>query len=261
MYKNILVNCDTDSIMISKPDGAPWTKDEQEKFLNELNRQFPEKIVFEHDGFYSSVVVVRSKNYALLPEGEDKIKLKGSSIKDQKKEPALREMMERMIKALVYHKLEELPGIYKEYVKEAMNVTDIKRWSQKKTISRAVLDCEGYTDQDIKDKKLRRNETVIWDAIVNEEDKQEGNKIYLYPVILGNKVISGRVGKNGKPLKDKVEEVTGLRLSKYWKHDEDKLKLVERCFATVSIFQSILDMSQFLDYSKKTNADLLKELL
>lgn len=78
MNNNVIVNCDTDSIMISKHDGANWSKEEQEKFLQELNAQFPEKIRFEHDGYYDSVVVIKSKNYALLPEGSNKIKTKGS---------------------------------------------------------------------------------------------------------------------------------------------------------------------------------------
>lgn len=261
MNKCVLVNCDTDSIMIAKPDGAPWTEEEQDKFLEALNKEFPEKISWEHDGVYTSVVVVKSKNYALLPEGEDKIKLKGSSIKDQKKEPALREMMEKMINALVYDKVETLPGIYRQYVKEAMNVKDIHRWCQKKNISRAVLDCEGYTEQDILDKKIRRNETVVWDAVKHIEGFQEGDKVYLYPVILGQRTIPGGVSeKTGKQLKDKVKDVTGLRLENHWKGEEDKLKLVERVFATVSIFESILDMSLFLDYSKVKNQSLLKDL-
>lgn len=266
MNKNcVLVNCDTDSIMIAKPDGSVWTKEEQALFLEKLNEQFPEKINWEHDGVYTSVVVVRSKNYALLPEGKDKIKLKGSSIKDQKKEPALREMMEKMIHALIYDKLDELPGIYRSYIKEALDVKDIHRWCQKKNISRAILDCDGYTEADILNKKLRRNETNVWDAVKHIEGLQENDRYYMYPTVLGEKITTDRVGKNGKPLKDKVEEITGLKLESDWKGDEDKIKLLERVYATVTIFESILDMNQFIDYSKssfkKEREEIINEIL
>ena len=39
-----------------------------------LNEQFPDKIRFEHDGIFSKVIVVKSKNYILLPENEKKFK-------------------------------------------------------------------------------------------------------------------------------------------------------------------------------------------
>lgn len=255
-----LINCDTDAIMIAKSDGAPWTEEEQAKFLEALNSQFPEKIVFEHDGYYDSVCVFGSKNYALLPHGATKIKTKGSSIRDQKKEPALREMMDKMIEAMIYHRLEELPGIYKQYIKEALNVQDISRWAQKKTLTESILVCKGYTQADIKSKKVRKNETDVWDAVANEVGMQQGDKFYTYPVIIGNNVESGRIGKNGKPLKDKVSEVTGYKLTKYFTGDHDVEKLLERVYATVKIFELVLDMSQFVDYTKSKSKAALEQL-
>lgn len=273
MNNNILVNCDTDSIMIAKPDGSAWSKEEQAKFLEVMNQQFPEKINWAHDGIYSAVVVIKSKNYALLPDismckpkdldenGNPKIKLKGSSIRDQKKEPACREMMEKVIEALIYDRKDEVAGIYRKYVTEAMNVKDITRWCSKKSVTESVMACEGYTEADILNKKIRKNEAVVWDAVKHIEGLQQGDKIYLYPVILGNKIIPGEVSaKTGKKLKDKVIELTGLRLKNEWKNDEDKLKLVERVYATISIFESVLDMEQIIDYTLKKNQHLLSEL-
>lgn len=260
MNNYILINADTDSIMINKPDGSPWTKEEQSQFLNILNSQFPEKIRFEHDGVFTRVAVIRSKNYALLPEGSDKIKLKGSSIKDQKKEPALREMMERIIKALIDDKKDIIVSIYHEYIKEALNVKDIKRWAQKKNLTESVLKCKDWTQEQIDSKELRKNETDVWDAIKNEEGMQQGDKFYVYPVILGNEVTPGGVSeKTGKPLKDKVKEINGLKLIKYWNNDHNPEKLIERVYDTLSIFESILDMKQFINYSSKKNQILLKD--
>lgn len=263
----VIVNADTDSVTVAKQDGSVWSKEEQNSFLKYLNDQYPELIKFEHDGYYDSFVVFKSKNYALLlnkeyckpkdlnPNGTVKIKTKGSSIRDQKKEPAMREMMVLMIESMIYHRLEELPLIYKKYVQEALNVTNIERWCTKKTISDKIL-----AGADPKN-ETRKQEQDVWDAIKDEEDKQEGNKIYLYPVILGEEIIPGGVSeKTGKPLKDKIKIVTGLKLAKYWENDHNVEHLVKRCYDTVKIFKNVLDMDQFIDYNKKANRHLLEEL-
>lgn len=271
---NVIVNADTDSIMIAKPDGSPWSKEEQQAFLDSLNAQFPEKISFAHDGYFDKVLVVASKNYALLlnkdfakkkdlnADGSVKLKTKGSSIRDQKKEPAMREMMDKVIEALIYDKQDTILDIYNSYVKEAVNLTDIRRWCQKKSASEVILKCKGYTEADMKTKSnpegFRKNETVVWDALANEEGIQQGDKFYVYPVILATNVISGRIGKTGKPLKDQVDIVTGLKLDKYWNADHDVEKLVSRCYATLEIFENVIDMSLFLDYSKGVNIKLLE---
>lgn len=267
-----IVNADTDSVMVTRPDGSVWSKIDQQAFLDALNVIFPEKINFAHDGYYDSVVVTASKNYALLlnkdfakkkdldKDGNVKIKTKGSSIRDQKKEPAMREMMDKIIDALIYGKQDTIQDIYHSYVKEAISpINDIRRWCQKKSVSEAVLACKGYTEADIASKKLRRNETNIWDAICNEEGLQMGDKIYLYPIQLAPKITTGRIGKTGKALKDKVEEVTGLKMDKYWKNDHDNIKLVQRCYNTLEIFENVLDMSLFIDYTKKSNIKLLEQ--
>lgn len=275
MHTNLtIVNVDTDSFTACKPDMSPWNKEEIDLFIKDVNAQFPELIKFEDDGYYTRVVVFGSKNYALKlhkdwckpndldKNGNPKIKLKGSSIRDQKKEPALREMMEKMIKCMIDDTFDIIPSIYKSYVKEAMNVKDIHRWCSKKNVSSSVVACKDYTEQDITDKKVRRNETNVWDAIKHIEGLQENDRYYVYPVILGTQTVPGGVSeKTGKPLKDKVKEVTGLRLESEWTQDEDKLKLVERVFATVTIFSSVLDMEQYIDYSSKRNSKQLEELL
>ena len=259
MNNLILINADTDSLMVSKPDGSPWTKEEQSRFLESLNSQFPEKIRFEHDGVFKRVVVIKSKNYALLPEDSNKVKLKGSSIKDQKKEPALKEMMEKIVKALIDDKKDIIIHIYHEYVKEALNVIDIKRWAQKKSLTESILKCKNWTQEQIHTKELRKNETDIWDSIKDEEGLQQGDKFYVYPVV-EYKTITGRVSqKTGKPLKDMIEEINSLKLTKYWKNDHSPEKLIQRIYDTLCIFESVLDMSHYIDYSKTNNKKLLEK--
>lgn len=253
-----LVNCDTDSLMVCKPDGSIWSKDDQKLFLNALNDQFPELIKFEHDGYFERVLVVKSKNYALVPEGSTKIKFKGSSIKDQKKEPALREMMDAIINALLYDKQDTLVSIYHKYIKEALDVKDINRWTQKKTITESVLKCEDWTEEDIKAKRLRKNETDVWDAIKDLPDIQEGNKVWIYPAILGyNKEI--KEYKNGK-IKETITPIERVKAVDNFNNDYNKEKLLQRVHDTISIFENVLNIDDFIDYTLKKNKEKLDSL-
>lgn len=262
MYNFKLINADTDSVMIAKPDGSPFSEQEQERLISEINTMFPNHIRWEEDGYFSRCIVIKAKNYILKPYGEDKLKFKGSSIRDGKKEPALREMMDKIIYSLIEnHTQEDLVNIYTSYIKEALNVTDISRWAQKKSISESVLACRDYEElspEKLKEKGIRKNETTIWDAIKNEEDIQQGNKIYLYPAILESRLETTTL-KNGK-VKEKLHVVECLKLTKYWTGDHNPEKLVKRVYDTLCIFETILDMEKFIDYTLKKNQELLKEL-
>lgn len=256
MYNFILVNNDTDSVTVCKPDQSPWTEDEQQQFIDNVNNQFPQLIKFSHDGYFNKIIVVKSKNY-ILYDGK-KIKTKGSSIRDQKKEPALREMMDKFIDAMLFDRTDTLVDIYHSYIHEALNVKDIKRWSMKKTITESILKCKGWTEEDILSKRLRKNETDVWDAIKHLDDLQAGGKVYCYPTVLSSSVETKEY-KNGNT-KEKVSQITGLKTIDLWTGDENKEKLIERVYDTVSIFASVIDLSQFIDYTKKKNKPLLEGL-
>jgi hypothetical protein len=186
--------------------------------------------------------------------GNNKIKIKGSSILDQKKEPALRAMMTDVINAMLEDRNDDIVNIYHSYIKEALDVKDIRRWSQKKTVTESVTSCADPKNT------VRKNEMDIWKAI-KDDNCQQGDKVYIYPVVLGHEITPGGVSeKTGKPLKDKVKEITGLKMDKYWTGDHDVEKLVERVYSTMCIFELVLDMSQIIDYGKKSNKSLLAEL-
>jgi DNA polymerase elongation subunit (family B) len=255
MHNFTLINCDTDSITFCKPGGAPFNSEEQEELLTELNSLFPEKIKWEHDGIFKKLIVLKAKNY-ILYDGE-KIKLKGSSLRDQKKEPALKEMLDRMIECLVHSHPNDAVNVYNSYVKECFNVTDISRWCTKKTISKAITNCRGYTEDDILSKRIRRNETVIWDAI-KDIRFQEGDKVYLYPALLSKEVTTKQL-KNGK-IKETVIKNTGLKLKENWASDHDEDKLVERVYNTAEILGGVLDMNQFIDYTLVKNKYLIDNI-
>src|ERR1044072_6629508 len=58
--------CDTDSIIFSKRDGSEISEQEQQSILDKVNSLFPDKIKFEDDGYYPSVIVFKAKNYVLF---------------------------------------------------------------------------------------------------------------------------------------------------------------------------------------------------
>ena len=65
--------------------------------------------------------------------------------------------------------------------------------------------------------------------------------------------------KNGK-VKEKVIKSVGLKCVEDCSNDVDSEKLIERVYATLDIFKTILDMNQFIDYSLVKNKHLLGEL-
>lgn len=233
---------------------TPFSQEELDFLLNELNEISPEFMIWESDGYWQSCVALKAKNYVLF-DGKTKV-VKGSAFKTSSKEVALKELMQVMVDEMLgENNINTLVKIYKKYVQEAMNVHDIMRWSTKKTISDKIL--AGRNPK----ADVRKQELDVWKAIQHEDDIQEGNKIYLYPVILGEEITLGGVSeKTGKPLKDKVKVVTGLKLAKYWDNDHNVEHLISRVFATVKIFKNVLDMDQFIDYSKKKNTPLLEDL-
>lgn len=261
MYNFNLLNADTDSILVAKPDGAEFSEQEQAALIKELNSMFPEHINWDEDGYFESAIIIKAKNYVLKDASDGKIKIKGSGLKDSKKEPALKEFMNNMIIAMLNKRQDELVDIYKSYVKEALNVKDINRWCSKKTITEAITDCKGYTQSDITSKRLRKNETDVWDAVKDIEGLGQGDKVYLYPTILDIITIPGGISKKtGKPLKDKTKEITGYKTNMSWNNDHNFEKLVERVYKTVDIFSTVLDMTKFIDYSTKKNKSALDEI-
>lgn len=248
-YDFIIAPSDTDSISFCKQDMSEFSQQEKKDLIKELNDISPEMMVWEDDGEYSTVVTLKAKNY-ILQSKDGKIKYKGSSITDQKKEPALREMLEKMCEDLIYTNGANLRDLYIQYIKEAKNPTDILRWSQKKTLTKAILKCEN-------DESARTNERVVWEAI-KDKNLQEGDKFYVYPAIL-DKQVETSIQKNGK---EKVKEVitTGLRSADDWQNDHDANKLVGRVVDTVEILKFVVNEDTFIDYTLKKNSSLLESL-
>lgn len=252
---------DTDSISFCKSDGSPFSEQERAALLAEINDLSPEFIEWEDDNYYEVCVALKAKNY-ILWDGKKKT-VKGSAFKTSSKEPAMKEMMEKVVDAMISDKIDLIVDIYHNYIREACNVQDISRWSQKKSASEAVLKAKGYekySPEKLKAKGIRPNETNVWDAIKMEELVQQGDKFYVYPAILQSEIErTEKTLKSGEvKVKEKVIETYGLRQPKHWNgSDQDVSQLISRVYATLEIFSTVLDMSKFKDYTlKKSQADL-----
>ena len=223
MYKTQLVNVDTDSISFQFPDGLPATKENRKKLLEEVNALMPNMISFDDDGFYPLLLVVKAKNYVMMKENGD-FKYKGSSIRDQKKEPALREMMELIIKDIMLNDSKGTVDIYTNYIKEAMNIQDISRWCTKKTVTKTLMT------------STRLNETKVVKAFRNRI-YQEGDKVWLFNDINSE-----------------------LTLQEDFSGSYDKMHYVKRVHTTMEIFKGVLDITQFTKYHLKKNIPILEAM-
>ena len=213
--KNVqLVNVDTDSF--SYTTGSRLSDEDFRAHIEEVNRLSPEGIVWEDDGQYKAVLVVKAKNYILEPYKGSRT-IKGSALKATTKEPALREYIERVVDVLIKDHKDELFDLYDKYAIEIYDVQDIARWASKKTITDKVL------------KPQRTNEQRIFDAL-NGRPVSEGDKVFVF-----------------FERKDKLSMVDDF--SKVYCRET----LWKKLFKTTEIFDSIIDVSMFPNYSLKRN--------
>lgn len=240
-----LVNIDTDSLSFAKEDDSEWTEEEHEMIYEEINQIMYSD--WEDDGQFDRFVVLKAKNYAMREKGKDKIKIKGSSLIDAKKEFAMREMMEKLVTNFINKDLDYVK-VYNQYLKEALDIQDISRWAVKKSITEKLM--EG---NDTAKKKVLN--------AIGDKKVQVGDKVYLYNVIDGmkQKVEKGELVflKSGEP---KMVENKIVRLVEDFDGDYDKIHYVKRVFKTMDIFKNIIDMDKILNYSLKKNIKLLDNL-
>lgn len=219
----ILGPTDTDSISFCKEDMSEFTDEEKKNLLLEINSFMPKLIQFADDGYYECCIALKTKNYVLKKYGKKPV-YKGSTFKNQNKEPRLRDFMHDIVKEIGIGR-EEYVKVYNNYVKEIMNIKDINGWCTKKTITEAVLENE------------RTNELKVRDAIAGTEYK-EADKIWVF-----------------------FDEDNSLKLKEKFNGTYSKTKLLEKLYKTVIIFDKIIDKSIFLNYNLKRNKNLLDKLL
>lgn len=218
----VLSNADTDSIAFRKQDGSFFSNKERELLLNELNSIFPEKIKFSDDGYFSYFIVLAAKNYIMKNE-EGKVKLKGSSLKSSTLEPILKQFINEIIDSLLNDK-NDFQEIYTKYIKMSQNITDIKLWCSKKTLSATT-----YASK-------RENEAKIIRAIAGS-DYVEGDRIYCF-----------------------YEENDELVLAENFTGSYNKSRFLEKLYKCTERFEAVIDRCQFKNFSlkrAKTDLDML----
>lgn len=216
-----IVNLDTDSISFCYSDHREISEVERKALLDDINKQLPERIKYEDDGYYKTVIVLRAKNY-ILYDGFN-IKYKGSAVIATQKEPALKEFIKELLNSMLEGK-KDYVDVYNKYVTEIANITDIKRWASKKTVSATMLAAK------------RKNEAILKAAIAGKE-YAEGDKIYTF-----------------------YEDDDTVRLVEDFKGVYDKHRLYEKLYKTTLTFETVLDKSMFINYSLKRNQSALAEL-
>lgn len=242
----VIAGLDTDGVCYT--NNKPITVKEFEKEIEELNSLFPKQIRWMHDGQFDKFIVLAAKNY-IMKTG-DKLKLKGSSLVDAKKEIALRDLLKEYIQSLIEHDIDynKLVPIYHKYITEAMNIADINRWTVKKTVTKKVLTGE------------RPNETKVMDALKGQT-LQEGDKVWVYNAING---VTQAYAK-GEPVyysdgTPKMIPNEILKVPAVWSKDENKLHYVERVYKTTEILSNLLDMTHFTKYHLVKNREKLNIL-
>lgn len=258
----IIPNGDTDSISFCRPDFGEFSGEEVKSLIHEMNQVSAEFMDWEDDGYYKCVIVLKAKNYILLKTnkktGADEIILRGSGLKDSKKEPILRQFMSDIINDLLYQK-NDIKAIYERYCDLARNITDISQWAVKKSITKTLLESD------------RKQETDVVKALGDVSQYREGDKVFVYnsaPVWVpefedltyecletgmfvptGEKIpVLYKAGKNKGKQKGKWEKT--LKLTKDWDKAPDVEHYLGRIYATLDIFSEVLDMKQFQCYKE-----------
>jgi DNA polymerase, archaea type len=220
----IIANVDTDSISFGYPDAKFITEEQRGIIREELNKLFPKNIVWEDDGYYSNFIVFKAKTYVMKKE-DGKITYKGSALRSPILEPAFNEFIKRIIDAILNEKT-NYTEIYNEYVKECFYLTDIERFSTRKTISSKTLNSE------------RLNEEKIRNAIEGTEIV-EGDRVRVY-----------------------TDNNNNLKLIENYNNDHDVITLISKLYKTALRFETILDIDKyFINYALKKNHNALHQLL
>ena len=216
-----IVNADTDSIMITCPNGRP-TDEQRTQLLTALNALYPARIRWEDDGVYDAVLVLKAKNY-VLQQGS-KLKYKGSALKATLKEPALQEFIKRLTVALLERQTsEQLLELYNSYAHEILNLTDIRRWASKKTVTQAVLDGARTTEAKVR--------------ACLPEGASLGDKLFVY-----------------------FNTADDLQNADAWTGNHSQKRLLEKLHATVEVFETVLDVKLFPNYALKREKSRLESL-
>lgn len=225
-YEIVLV--DTDSIKYYDPHN-PLTPDVTAVNTKEVNALFPSGIKWDDEGIYKVFVVVKSKNYIMV-DSNDKVKLKGSSMKSSKLEPSLKVLQKDIIDMLIGRNNESIQTIYERHSKNAAKIKDITPWSSRKTISERTVN------------STRKNERLLIEAL-SGESYQLGDRFEFYYTRDGILKLSGKFDSQ--------------------KPDHDVKRILGKIYKTCQVFASVADTESLTNYVLSKHAkeynDMVRE--
>lgn len=226
-YNFTFILSDTDSVTFSKPDGSSFTKEEEQRLVNEINEMLDPEIRFESNGTYQRILITKAKNYVLF--NPDDTTIKGSALKATSKEPRLKQFIDDIINTFLriddeVLREEKQIELYNGVALEIMNIKDIGPWCSKKTVTDKILN------------PVRSNEQNVLDAIGNKH-VQEGDKVYVF-----------------------YEDDKTLALGENFNGNYSTGRLLDKLFKTIKIFDSVLNIEKFPNYKLKKNNKLLMEM-
>jgi hypothetical protein len=216
----ILVGGDTDGLAFKRSDEKPFTLEEQTALLAELNSLTDGLIHWENDGMVRRQIVVKAKNY-LIQDMDGKVKTKGSALKATTKEKALQLFIAEVLELLLKDRKDHIFSLYFKYANAVLDLKDITEWSMKKTVTKAVLTSD------------RTNETRVLDALEGS-DFTEGDKCYMF-----------------------YKTPTELCLRENFDGTYCVDTLLGKLYDTMSVFDTIIDMDLFPNFTLVRNRSLL----
>jgi hypothetical protein len=169
------------------------------------------------------MLIVKAKNYALMSQ-DGSVKIKGSGLKATMKEPALIKFNERVINNLLGDNHDAVIRDYELLALSIMGInhSNISEWVSKKTVTKSVLS------------PGRTQESRILQAITGK-GKVEGDKIYTF-----------------------FETETTVKLLEDFNGTIDKKILFKKLYNSISVFESVINLSLFANYSLKRNEGRLR---
>jgi hypothetical protein len=216
----LVVGADTDGLAFKKRDEKQFTNEERLSLLAELNSIMDGMIHFEDDGVMKRQLVVKAKNYVMLDES-GKVKIKGSALKATQKEKALQAFLREIIDLFLTDKKDQIFSLYFKYANDVLAIADISQWCVRKTVTKSVLNPE------------RTNERRVLDAL-EESDSVEGDRVYIF-----NKT------------------ATELCLQENFDGSYDVDTMLRKLYNTLAIFDTILDIDLFPNFTLQRNRELL----
>ncbi len=221
-YGFVLCNGDTDSIAFKKPDSKAFTREERVELLKDLNSRMDERIKWEDDNHFKKFIVIKAKNY-ILQDDTNKIKIKGSALKATTKEKALQRFLGEVIDLLLKDRKDRIFYLYQKYANEILNLTSIDDWCSKVTITKAVIGKDATRQAKIR-------------SALEGSDWTEGDKVYLF---------------------NRTSDELCLKQNFDGTYDADTL--LGKLYDTLTIFETVIDVSLIPNFNLKRNKDLLGE--